>query len=257
MAWYLIKHRDNFGFYYKTVSFYGAEDACRGLLHCDTMQWCGRIPTFQRASIPSPKQLYLQGKCPRYPQTSLLPLSLSWRQQCPPNRWQPPTSLYSVRTQRTTIWILVCLFSVAHQMPFSFLWAQYKPYFKPRLNSNCIRFQTYRLVRDITQIPLDFTIFIPMFSTWPGMTETSTQQRRTKWATPAWRMSSVQCSSHRPRVARRAAAVAPLATTTFGPTASVSGTSVNKNSAWRRWVSTGSRSCPVMVVSIFYQQMLF
>jgi hypothetical protein len=51
-----IKHRDNFTFTHKTWcefwGFHGSEDSSRGLLGCDAVWCCGRIPTYQRSMLP-------------------------------------------------------------------------------------------------------------------------------------------------------------------------------------------------------------
>jgi hypothetical protein len=59
------------------------QNSSRGVPGCDAVQWCGRIPVFQRAMIP-------------------------WRsrQLGPSKRWYPTTSLHSVTTRNTTTWTL-------------------------------------------------------------------------------------------------------------------------------------------------------
>jgi hypothetical protein len=38
----------------ETWNFHGDDDSCSGLLGCDTVSWCGRIPTF-RSAVFTPK----------------------------------------------------------------------------------------------------------------------------------------------------------------------------------------------------------
>jgi len=63
----------------------------RGLLSCDAVQGCGRIPTFPRSTLP-----------PSTGGTS------PWRQrqQTLPKRWYPTATLHSVITQNTSTWTL-------------------------------------------------------------------------------------------------------------------------------------------------------
>jgi hypothetical protein len=60
----------------------------RGLLGCDTMLCCGRIPTFRR---------------------SMLPTSSPWRQHVPPKRWYPTITPHGVITHKTSTWIFTAV----------------------------------------------------------------------------------------------------------------------------------------------------
>jgi hypothetical protein len=63
----------------------GMEIWNKGLLSCDTMQYCGTIPMFQS--------------------TLLLPSSpWRWRQYRPLKHWYPTTTLHSITTQKTSTW---------------------------------------------------------------------------------------------------------------------------------------------------------
>jgi hypothetical protein len=46
-------HYEYFNILCEIWSLYGDEYSSRGLLSCDTVQWCGRIPTFRRSMLPS------------------------------------------------------------------------------------------------------------------------------------------------------------------------------------------------------------
>jgi len=63
---------------------HGGESSSRGLLGCDVVQCCERIPTFRRTFLTSPWK---------------------WWQQGPPKSLYPTTTLLGVTTQKTSTWI--------------------------------------------------------------------------------------------------------------------------------------------------------
>jgi len=66
---------------HEILRFHSDEDSSRGLLGCDVVKCCFRIPTFQR---------------------SMLPRSPGWRSRY-------PTTLYGAATHNTSTWMDICV----------------------------------------------------------------------------------------------------------------------------------------------------
>jgi hypothetical protein len=88
----------------KIWGLHGGEDWSQGLLGCDAVQGCGRIPTFRR-NLLSPTQRWRLEYC------SLTRSKQHWRQreQVPPKRRYPTTTLHGVTVRKTSTWIFTAV----------------------------------------------------------------------------------------------------------------------------------------------------